>query len=252
MRGRRPDAIRHFECASRLVSGGACFTSRSARWRARRTGCGWRGVGLGGEAARGSASDANDAKSTRRRPKTRRTRTTIAAGHRPDAADPDAKDAAGPVPRCAARVLVGASDEGDLLIGPRPALLPPTVWAFDFEALETDVARLRDVARHRRARRALRLHPLRDPQRRGSVRAHRLRERPVGVVQRARVLAPLVPVRRRPRLDVSSPRRRSGARRVAQGGRGARCVRGQGIGRGAGLGGPVRPPVVQRRGEQGG
>ena len=40
---------------------------------------------------------------------------------------------------CCARCSSALATKADLLIGPRPAQLPPTVWAFDFETLETDV-----------------------------------------------------------------------------------------------------------------
>ena len=52
----------------------------------------------------------------------------------------DAKDAGGLVlALCCARCSSALATQDDLFVGPRPAHLPPTVWAFDFETLETDV-----------------------------------------------------------------------------------------------------------------
>ena len=86
-------------------------------------------------------SDANDAKLDSKEaedPEDANDDRELGTG--PGVADPDAKDAAGHVlALCCARCSSALATKADLLIGPRPAQLPPTVWAFDFETLETDV-----------------------------------------------------------------------------------------------------------------
>ena len=210
------------------------------------------GVGLGGEAARRGAvrRERREARlEGGRRPGGRE--ETIASWAQARASRIRTQDAAGHVlALCCARRSSALRDEG------RPAHRRAAGAA----AADRVGLRLRDAARvvgafaRRRHRRPRRFDFIRCATRSVAVRCAPTdcASVPSAWFSGLACSAPLVPVRRRPRLDVSSPRRRS-APRAAQGGRGARRVRGQGVGRGAGLGGSVRRVlVVQRRGEQGG